>query len=357
MYADKAKREGAPPIPKAFPRGKANQHIYAARSDGTEIIMIFEKQIVGLYKGMMHTRCDDTETVFYFSPEDFSGLKNEPYPFKASAGHTLQGYVYYYDGYDTTRLIVFDHGFGGGHRAYMKEIEMLCRHGYRVFAYDHTGCMESGGETPNGLSQSLCDLNDCITTIKADERFKGLDISVMGHSWGAFSTLNITALHPEISHIVAMCGFVCVEDMISTFFPSIMKGYRKAILKIEKEANPVFFEYNAITSLSSSSVKALLIYSDDDQMCRRTHYDKLNASLLGKDNIKLMLVTGKGHNPNYTEEAVKYLGEFGKARAKLARNKKATAADKAKFVASYDWDKMTVQDEKVWKDIFDHLDS
>ena len=319
--------------------------------------MIFEKQIVKLYKGMMHKRCDDTETVFYFSPEDFKGLKAEPYTFKASAGHTLQGYIYEYNSPNDQRLIVFDHGFGGGHRAYMKEIEMLCRHGYRVFAYDHTGCMESGGETPNGLSQSLCDLNDCITTIKADERFKGLDISVMGHSWGAFSTLNISALHPEISHIVAMCGFVSVTEMMGTFFGGIMKGYRKPVLKIEKEANPVFFEYNAINSLSSSDVKALLIYSEDDQMCRKKHYDMLKEGLEGKDNVKFMLVQNKGHNPNYTEDAVKYLGEFGKARAKLARNKKATVEDKAAFVASYDWNRMTTQDENVWKAIFDHLDN
>ena len=41
--------------------------------------MIFEKQILNIYKGMMHTRCDDTETVFYYSPDDFEGLYKEPY--------------------------------------------------------------------------------------------------------------------------------------------------------------------------------------------------------------------------------------------------------------------------------------
>ena len=136
-----------------------------------------------------------------------------------------------------------------------------------------------------------------------------------------------------------------------------MKGYRKPVLKIEKEANPVFFEYNAINSLSSSDVKALLIYSEDDQMCRKKHYDMLKEGLEGKENVKIMLVQNKGHNPNDTAEAVKYLGEFGKARAQIARNKKATAADKSAFVESYDWNRMTVQDEKVWKVIFDHLDS
>ena len=179
--------------------------------------MLFEKQVVNMYKGMMHTRCDDVETVFYFSPKDFPGLQAEPHSFQASAGHMLQGYIYQYENPKQDRLVVFDHGFGGGHRAYMVEIEILCAHGYRVFAYDHTGCMESGGETPNGLAQSLCDLNDCITMLKADARFEKAEFSVVGHSWGAFSTLNITALHPEISHIVAMAGFVCVDTLIGTF--------------------------------------------------------------------------------------------------------------------------------------------
>ena len=318
--------------------------------------MIFEKQIVNMYKGMMHTRCDDLETVFYFSPEDFPGLRAEPRSFKASAGHTLQGYFYQYENPVSDRLIVFDHGFGGGHRAYMTEIEKLCSHGYRVFAYDHTGCMQSGGETPNGLAQSLCDLNDCIAMLKADGYFENTDVSVMGHSWGAFSTLNITALYPEITHIVAMCGFVCVEDMIGTFFAGILKGYRKAIMALERRSNPKFVEYNAVETLSKSNTKALLIYSEDDKMCRRNHYDTLKAGLDGRENVRFLFVTNKGHNPNYTEEAVKYLEEFGSERVKLVRRKNVTAEDKKNFVASYDWKRMTEQDEAVWNTIFNHLD-
>ena len=80
--------------------------------------MIFEKQVVNMYRGMMHTRCDDTESVFYFSAENFPSLKAEPYVFSSSMGHTLQGYLYQYEGAKEGRLIVFDHGFGGGHRAY-----------------------------------------------------------------------------------------------------------------------------------------------------------------------------------------------------------------------------------------------
>ena len=319
--------------------------------------MIFEKKVVGMYRAWLHGRCDDTGRIYYFSANDFEGLKAEPFAFKSNEGATLKGYFYSYEGYDASRLIVFDHGFGGGHRAYMKEIERLCRAGYRVFSYDHTGCMESEGESTRGFAQSLSDLNACITALKSSEAANGAAISVVGHSWGGFSTLNISAIHKEITHIVAMCGFVSVEEMINTFFSGIMKGYRKAILALERESNPRFVEFNAVETLKNSKTKALLIYSEDDQMCRRKHYDILKSGLEGRENIDFLFVKNKGHNPNYTEDAVKYLGEFGKARAKLARKKNVSKEEKAQFVASYDWERMTAQDDAVWQKIFEHLDN
>lgn len=318
--------------------------------------MFLEKTIKEMYKKMMYSRCDDTQTLYYFKAEDFVGLQKEEYNFKSSLTHDLKGYIYQYENPISNRIIVFDHGFGGGHRAYMKEIEMLCKHGYMVFAYDHTGCMESGGITPNGLAQSLCDLNDCIETIKKDDKFKGFDISVIGHSWGAFSTLNISALHPEISHIVAISGFVSVEEMVKTIFAGLLKGYRKCILELEKESNPIYFKYNAVDSLKNSNTKALLIYSENDKLCKKIHYDILKENLSDKENVDFLLVKNKGHNPNYTVQAVKLLEGFSKARAKIAK-KDLTNEEKEYFVSSFDWEKMTTQDEEVWNIIFKHLQS
>ena len=320
--------------------------------------MIFEKQVVNTFKGMMHTRCDDNGTAFYFSASDFNGLISEPFSFKASAGHMLQGYLYHYEKPIENRLVIFDHGFGGGHRAYMKEIELLCRHGYLVLAYDHTGCMESGGVSPNGMSQSLCDLNNCVENVKNDMRFVGFDISVMGHSWGGFSTLNICALHPEISHIVVLSGFVEVELLVNDFFAGLLKGYRKVILGLEKASNPRFVKYNAVESLKQSNAKALLIYADNDQMVRKSQFDILKEGLAGRPNTTFMLEHNKGHNPNYTEDAVGYLGEYLAAKTKLTKKKKlVTKQQKKEFLAGFDWNRMTAQDERVWNAIFECLDS
>jgi len=283
----------------------------------------------------------------------------EEYPFTSSDGHKLSGYFYHYGKPKPGRIVVFDHGMGSGHRGYMKEIEQLARRGYLVFAYDHTGCMESGGDTTGGFPQSLKDLNDAITTLKADPRFAGCTYSVVGHSWGAFSTLNICALHPDITHICAMSGFISVEAVLKQFFGGIMWIFGKRIYAAVRAENPDYAGYNAVETLKNADCRALIIHSEDDPTvsCAK-HFDVMRKALAGKANIKFHKVTGKAHNPNYTEAAVKYKDEFfADFKQALSDGSLVFDEDKKKFKASYDWNRMTMQDDKIWKMIFEHLES
>ena len=320
--------------------------------------MLFDKQVERLYRSQLYTRQDNPNGIFYFSPADFPGLKAHSYTFPARAGHTLSGYFYHYDNPIPGRLVVFDHGMGNGHRAYMREIERLARAGYLVFSYDHTGCMESGGQDTGGFAQSLNDLDACIKALKTEVTLNERSISVVGHSWGGFSTMNIGAIHPDITHVVSMSGFISVNRMIKQFFAGPMAPYIKTIQELELQENPRYALYNALESLSKTSAKVLLIYSDDDQLCRKDpHYNALVAGLSHKENIRLMLVSGKGHNPNYTQDAVKYLAEYSALQSKLTGKKQLeTPKQKAAFVASFDWHRMTAQDEAVWEKIFACLD-
>ncbi|MBR3589206.1 MAG: alpha/beta fold hydrolase [Clostridia bacterium] len=320
--------------------------------------MIFEKKVIKIYSSMMLNRCDDNGNVFYFSAEDFPGIEKESFSFTSSKGHILQGYFYSYPDAKKNRLVIFEHGMGGGHRSYMKEIEKLCMAGYRVLAYDHTGCMESGGENTGGLSQSLCDLNDLMNTLKNDEVYKDYDISVVGHSWGGFSAMNISSLYPEISHIVVMSGFVSVEKMINSFFSGPLKFYRKCIMDIEQRSNPQFVNIDGVDTLKKTESEVLLIYSDNDTLCKKeVHFDELKNELSGKSNIKFILENNKGHNPNFTENAVKYKDEFfGILTKKTKKKQLETKEEKETFRKAFDWHKMTEQDEKVWGKILTFLD-
>ena len=321
--------------------------------------MIFGKKIEKIYRSQIHTRPDTRDTVFYFSAEDFDGLKKEPYRFKAAAGHTLSGYFYSYDGKDKPELIVFDHGMGGGgHRSYMREIEKIAARGYRVFAYDHTGCIESGGESTNGFAQSLCDLNDAISALLADEKYKDLPISVIGHSWGAFSSLNIGALHKDIKKIVAMSGFSSVETILEQNFHGLLRGFYKRALEIERKANPRFSLYRAEESLKNTKADVLVIHSEDDPIVSfKKNFEFLKSELEGRGNIEFWALRGKAHNPNFTEDALKYKDAFFADRQKKKKNGELkTNEEKKAFVQSYDWWRMTEQDDAVWNKIFSFLE-
>lgn len=319
--------------------------------------MLFEKQIEKIYRSNVFARQDNPHGIFYFSVEDFPGLQAHSYDFKAKAGHDLKGFFYHYDNPIPGRLVVFDHGLGNGHRAYMREIDRLAKAGFLVYTYDHTGCMASGGEDTHGFAQSLNDLDQCIKALKGEPALAGRTFSVMGHSWGGFSTMNISALHPEITHVVSMSGFISVDVMQEQSLAGIVKRYRPALLALERRANPDYVDYDARRSLLGSKAKVLLIYSDNDQLVHKNiHFDRLQEALSAKDNIRFLLVQNKGHNPSYTVDAVAYKDAFFKAFTKAVKKKQLTTPEQRKeFMARYDWERMTTQDEAVWEQIIAHL--
>ena len=320
--------------------------------------MIFLNKIKQIYGKQVLTRFKDYGTVYYFSEKDFPGLKKSPYEFKGSDGQILRGGFYYYDNPIKNRIIVFDHGMGGGHRSYFREIEALAKHGYLVFSYDHTGCMESEGENTKGFSQSLNDLNCCMNALKNEPGLENYVFSVMGHSWGGFSSMNIPSLHPEISHVVAMSGFISVYEMIKQIFFGI-KGYYNYFYAIEEKNNPVFSKTNTVDSLKDTETKVLIIHSADDKtVSSKKHFEVIKEGLSDNKNISFLLLNGKNHNPNFTTEAVKYKDEFFRILSKNLKKRELTTDDSKKaFVESFDWWKMTEQDESVWKKIFEFLES
>ena len=319
--------------------------------------MIFDKLIEKIYRNSMFIRNDNASGIFYFSHEDFPGLQAHPYSFSATAGHNLKGYFYHYENPIPGRVIVFDHGMGNGHRAYMREIEQLAKAGFLVFSYDHTGCMESGGENTSGFAQSLNDLDACMTALEDEKALEGYTFSVMGHSWGGFSTMNICALHPKITHVVSMSGFVSVELILGQMISGIMKPYCKSLLALEHSSNPHYSHFHAVESLSNTTAQVLLIYSADDSIVsKQVHYDTLYKGLSDKENIHFLLVEGKDHNPNFTTDAVQYKNSFFKELTRREKKKLLDTPEKRQeFMASFDWYRMTAQDEKVWSAIIDHF--
>ena len=315
---------------------------------------LIEKQ----YRGNLFIRNDNPNGIFYFTAADFPGLQARAYDFKSQDGYDLKGWFYYYDNPVPGRLVVFDHGMGNGHRAYLREIERLAKAGFLVYSYDHTGCMASGGANTNGFAQSLKDLDACIKAIKQEPALQDRTISVMGHSWGGFSTMNIAALHPEITHVVSMSGFISVRRMLEQIMPGLLKGMRKPLYELESRTNPDYVEFDALQTLSNTTAKVLLIASSDDKVVQKSHhFDVLQRELAGRENIRFYLAEHKGHNPSYTCDAVRYKDDFFAQFQKMVKKKKLeTKAQQDAFMSTFDWIRMTEQDEAVWNSIISHLE-
>ena len=318
--------------------------------------MIFASFVKNKYRKLLIRRYDGNPAVFYFDASDFPGLDKEPFSFTSRAGNVLKGYFYTYPE-NNGKLVIFDHGLGGGHRSYMREIELLCRRGYRVFSYDHTGCMESQGKDIGGLSQSVSDLNDCINALSAAGKISG-KLCVMGHSWGAYAALNIPALQQDVCKIVAISGFVSVRSILDQQLKGFLSLYKKDVFSLEKAANPDFCELDAVKSLNGSNARALIIHSDDDPMVDYgLNSKRLEDKLKGSSQIGFITVQGKKHNPNYSSDAVKLLENFSAAFAEASHKGRLNDVDSQKqFKDSFDWRAMTEQDEELWARIFDFLD-
>ena len=318
--------------------------------------MFLRKKLEEIYKGTLFARQDIKDEIFYFSSDDFEGLNKTEYSFKNKWGDNVRGYFYTYDGADPDRIVVFDHGLAIGHRSYFREVEVLAAHGYTVYTFDHTGCTESEGEGIHGFLGSLSDLDDCLKALKAD--FPAKSISVVGHSRGGFSTMNIPAYHSDLTHIVAISGFAEIKDMINQLIPSFAKKTREHIYQVEASELPDYVGASAVDTLKDTKVKTLIIHSADDSTVSMKHYDKLHSALKNNQNISFLLIDGKNHNPHYTSDAVKYKDGFFKTYKKMKKKKLlVTKEQKEAFKASYDWYRMTAQDDAVWSEIFKHLDT
>ena len=314
-------------------------------------------QIEKIYRDVLFRRHDPDGSIFYFSPEDFDGLITEEFSFNSKRGHRLYGSFYYYGTPNRDKLIVFEHGMGNGHAAYLREIEYLARHGYLVYSYDHTGCHHSEGEHIYGLSGSLSDLDDCISALVRERGYTERQITVIGHSWGGFSTLNILRYHPLLDKIVALSAFISIPVMQKQVIPFILAPFRRDLLELERRTNPGFADSNAIDVLASTDCPVLIIHSmDDATVSYKNNLEAVSRELIDKDNIKYLLVNGSGHNPHYTSAAFAYKESFFKhLKLQRKRGKLDTEEQREAFIDLYDWELMTEQNEDVWNKIFDFL--
>ncbi|MCM1131022.1 MAG: lysophospholipase [Roseburia sp.] len=292
-------------------------------------------------------RFDPDGIVKYYGLEDYPKLLNEIVEIPTKKGN-LRGKLYLYPQEKYKGILVFSHGMWGSHRAYLQEMEILARNGFKVLGIDNYGTELSDGKNIKGLGSSLLTLNQVITYVK--RIYPHEKIYVMGHSWGGFAAVNIGKYHKDIDAIVAMSPFISISRILKHQLPKIFYPTIPFLVLLDAIHCGKYSFANAKSTLKKSSIHTLVIHSKDDQM---VPYNRATGHLkkhIQKSNIFYFIVDGKNHNPDYTLEALSYTQSIS-AKMKSIE----TEAERLEYRKKLDYHKMGEIDEKVFDVILDFL--
>lgn len=295
-------------------------------------------------------RYDKEVGVPYYSHLDFEGLKQDAFTFTNSDGIEIHYFYYYYDNYKQDKIILFCHGLGAGHAAYIAEIELLARRGYKVLTLDYTGCGESGGKVLGSLNAPTRDVNELLNLLKIEK-----PIILIGHSLGGYTALNIINLRNDIMKAIILSGFLSIDRTIPVFVKN--KFIVSRILKYEQKAIKEYSNINNIDYLNKTTDDLFFIHSDNDGMIPYDISMKV-VEQIDNPHIKTLLVHNRKHNPNYSDSAVEYMNEvFGNYYALINKKEIKTDQDKIDYFKDVSIAKMTEQDEELFNKIYDFIES
>ena len=294
-------------------------------------------------------RYDKEVGVPYYSHLDFKGLKQESYVFTNSKGIEIHYFYYYYDKYNDDKIILFCHGLGAGHTAYLAEIEQLAKRGYMVLTLDFTGCGESQGKYLGSVNNPTRDVIDLLNYLKLDKQ-----IILMGHSMGGFTCLNLMNLRKDITKAVIFSGFLTIPLEINALIKP--KFIANRILKYERKVEPEYYALDNIEYLKTTSDKLFFIQSEDDAMVPYQTALKV-VEEINNPNIKTLKVQGRKHNPNYTDDAVIYMNNvFYEFNKQVKEKTIKTDEDKINYFKDVSLGKLVEQDEEMFDQIKEYIE-
>lgn len=326
------------------------------------LLLMFSKLILNMIFGK---RCEGDSNLKYFTVHDFEELECDKIEFK-SAENLLRGNVYYNKKIkekDIKGLIVFVHGMGAGHLSYTTEINTLAKNGYKVLAYDNTGTCESEGKALNGFYQAVLDLKACLKYIETDENLNKYNVSLVGHSWGAYTVCQILRFDVNVKSVVAISGCESSERLISR----MMGKFGKILEPLFRFWNKCKFGIDGIMSTkellknSNSDISILLLHGNSDITCKVEDSIVSDAEndFKDKENIQIIIFDDKFHNVYQTNESEKYLNEvFGKINEYKKKYKGKELEEKLKEVYnSIDYVKITEEDASVMETIIEFINN
>ncbi len=321
------------------------------------------------YKFAFGNRADKNPLLKYYTAEDFN-LKTRPVSVK-SGKTVLNGFIYTSETAPSVvsaasvistdsvisseveksfpqRLVIFAHGMGPGQIAYTTEIAYLCNHGAAVLALDSTGCNLSQGKGIKGMYEGAKTVLAAIDYAKSDPQLKDLKITLIGHSWGGYSVL-CAAAQRRVEKVIAISAPVSpaktlkggAARVIGKPLAALLTPFWRVInfFKFGKRGNANAAK--CAQAAADNGTQVVLIHGDKDEVVSSPNAVFYKAQ---GEKITKHLAKGKAHNPYNTVAAEQKLKELTKMLAS-----KASAEEKEKFFAEFDFRAATEEDEEIMR--------
>lgn len=276
---------------------------------------------------------------FYFDVSDFPELESERHVFHSDSKLKLVGYIYKYKNIQPKGIFVFAHGFGGGgHHCYLDLINVICKFGYVVFAYDATANDESEGHTIKGFTQGLLDVDKAISYVENLKEYQHLPLYLCGHSWGAYSVSAVVSWHQKVKGVIAMSGF----DHATAPFKHNGERYagEKAndfMLYVDTYERLLFGDVcktSALESFENTNAKICIIHSEDDVTIPiEAGFDLYYSKFKGDKRFKFIRLLTHGHGTvYYTLQGKHYYDKIHKEYDKFVKQYKPDEDQKVEFL-------------------------
>ncbi len=294
-------------------------------------------------------RRDPDPSLKYFSADRY-GLSARPVEITRGK-NVLRGFVYCGEKADRRKLIIFCHGMGPGHSAYMTEIAYFCKLGYKVLAIDSTGCNISDGKSIVGMYEGIRTAVKAIDFASADETLRDMPVCLIGHSWGAYSVLGASA-ERRVDRVVAISAFNSPSRIVQYDAAAVVSRPFAAVLR------PFWWIVNlfkfgrrgnakAAKCAETNGAKTLLIQGDNDKIVP-VELSAYAAAVGG--NITKLLSAGKAHNPYASAKADSLMAEL------IATTIKVTKTEKDReFFRTFDYEAATQEDGDVMRAIAEFI--
>lgn len=283
-------------------------------------------------------RCDKDIGLHYFSYINFPPLKHELNYFKDRNNIDIASHTYYYDTTDNKDIIIFVHGYGGGHDCYIKEIEFFAKNGFVIYALDALATFASKGKKQNGLLEMSLTLDyfiNYVESLNKDNR----KINIIGHSLGGYSTALNSKRH-NFNKVVLLSPLRNVKYALSNFIKK--EKILNSLINIEsKKFNIPSSELDSSIYLKHYSGQVMIVFSSDDKILNyNDNFLALKEMLKNKENIIFYSVEGKSHYPTYSLNSVKKLENYFVIKNKTkGRKKLIQLKEKQNWNELYDLDK------------------